>query len=391
MNSTEALVVGGGPAGAASALAMRRMGWDVTLLESMAGFSPIGWKKVCGSFLNAEAVGGLYALGMLERVVKAGGRPVTSLLVTEPSGRAARVSLVSSQGGPLCVRRSTLDRLLLEAASDRGVRVCMGAEVTNIQKQKVFHEGKSTEANIIVLADGKRCRWGRPEDRRVREALGADGWYGLNADFSDPESASSQIELHFFKEGYLGLLNFESGVTNLCGLSRQSLFRRAGGDLDALLEAAASGQPRMRRRLQRMTRLTPWRAVGPLPFGRMAPLSDERFLVGDAAAIIDPFIGGGIGMALKSGWLLGSVLKASPRMQSNLEFYAKLWKIHFGRRLRASRYFRWCLDEPWRMRMLVSFMERWPCSLESLTRSFCARAPLENLSSPLASRFEVKC
>lgn len=374
MTSADAVVVGGGPAGAASALSIRGAGREVTLLESARSFSDSDYRKVCGSFLNAEAVGTLSEMGLLEAVLKAGGHPITSLLVTEPSGHAARVSLASSRGGPLCLRRNVLDGLLLEEAARRGVRVRMGAEVRDVGERRVICREGEIEAETIVLADGKPCRWGSLEARAMKGASGAEGWFGWNADYSDPSGLSSQSELHCFKEGYIGLLSYKPGVTNLCGLSRQRLLKSAGGDFDALIEQASFSSSALKERMRNMTRLTPWKAVGPLPFGRMSPLSGGHFLVGDAAAVIDPFVGGGIGMALQSGNLLGLAVKSASSGDERRRSYHRLWSRCFRRRLFASRYLRSCLEEAWRIRTLVSAMERWPFSLDVLTRFLAARA-----------------
>jgi len=364
----------GGPAGSAAALAIRAKGWSVTLLEAAPNFSPSSYKKVCGSFLNAEAVRALAEMDLLESVLKEGGRPVTSFLMTEPSGRAARTSLGSSGGGPLCVRRAVLDRVLLEQAARRGVRVEMGVEVQQVEDRRVSYSGGEIQSDTVVLADGKPCRWGLRESRGFGKISGAQGWFGWNADYSDPAGSSSRIELHLFKEGYIGLLGVEPGVTHVCGLSRQRLLRQAEGDFDTLVERAAWGSAPLQERLRNMARLTSWRAVGPLPFGRMSPLSDSHCLVGDAAAVIDPFVGGGIGMALQSGRLLGSVFEKAMSAGERRRSYDRLWNHCFQRRLTASRYLRACLDETWRLRCLVSLLGQWPSSLEILTRFLFAQA-----------------
>jgi len=56
----DALIVGGGPAGAALAIRLAGAGREVVLLERTAGPSD----KVCGEFLSAEAIGHLDALGI---------------------------------------------------------------------------------------------------------------------------------------------------------------------------------------------------------------------------------------------------------------------------------------------------------------------------------------
>src|SRR5580698_10709575 len=67
---SECLVVGGGVAGCAAAVALRRKGRNVTLIER----EPTPRHKVCGEFLSGEALEDLQALGI--DVVSLGAVPI---------------------------------------------------------------------------------------------------------------------------------------------------------------------------------------------------------------------------------------------------------------------------------------------------------------------------
>ncbi|GAA2306474.1 hypothetical protein GCM10010149_65340 [Nonomuraea roseoviolacea subsp. roseoviolacea] len=60
MNSSHALIVGGGIGGLATAIGLRRAGWRVTLLERAPAFQPLG----SGITLAPNAVRALDALGL---------------------------------------------------------------------------------------------------------------------------------------------------------------------------------------------------------------------------------------------------------------------------------------------------------------------------------------
>src|SRR5712671_287015 len=69
----DALVIGGGPAGAATALLLARAGWSVALLERKT----FPRRKVCGEYLSATNLPLLEALGVADLFRAAAGPSVT--------------------------------------------------------------------------------------------------------------------------------------------------------------------------------------------------------------------------------------------------------------------------------------------------------------------------
>src|SRR5262245_50623934 len=127
------IVVGGGVAGAASAIALRRIGADVTVYEAWT--DPAG---EVGSFLSLAGNGlrGLDALGCLEPVQRAGidvphqrmwsssGR----LLATVPRGRPAGDPLHS-----VTLRRGHLVEQLRAEALRRGAHIVTGQRLVDAE------------------------------------------------------------------------------------------------------------------------------------------------------------------------------------------------------------------------------------------------------------------
>src|SRR6202171_2066285 len=69
----DALVLGGGPAGATAALLLARAGWSVALIER----KPFPRRKVCGEYLSATNLPLLRCLGLAEEFAEWAGPPVT--------------------------------------------------------------------------------------------------------------------------------------------------------------------------------------------------------------------------------------------------------------------------------------------------------------------------
>ncbi|MBO3746077.1 FAD-dependent monooxygenase [Streptosporangiaceae bacterium NEAU-GS5] len=142
-----AVVIGGGVAGSASAIALARIGADVTVYEAYE--DPAG---AVGSFVSLAVNGlrALDALGCLEPVQKAGfpverqwmwsgrGKPLGNVA----RGRRSGDSLLS-----VTVMRADLVRVLRESAAAHGARIVTGRRLDP-------DAAELQEADVIVGADG---------------------------------------------------------------------------------------------------------------------------------------------------------------------------------------------------------------------------------------------
>jgi 2-polyprenyl-6-methoxyphenol hydroxylase-like FAD-dependent oxidoreductase len=142
---SDVLVIGGGPAGLAAAIAARAKGLQVTLVDSRK--PPID--KPCGEGLLPEAVSSLKTLGVD--------------LDSAPCFRFAGIqftdghSSVSSRFlGPKAygIRRTVLHRLLLERAEAAGVSFLWGAHVTSHDALHAEIGGQRLFFRWLVAADG---------------------------------------------------------------------------------------------------------------------------------------------------------------------------------------------------------------------------------------------
>lgn len=155
----DVMVIGGGVAGAATAVALRRIGADVTVHEAYA--DPAG--RV-GSFLSLSSNGlrGLRAIGCLEEVQRAGFPVATQrmwassgrLLGENPRGRLSDDPLRSTT-----LMRGALVETLREAALRAGARTVTGSRLVGASPdgdgvRAEFADGSSARADLLVGADG---------------------------------------------------------------------------------------------------------------------------------------------------------------------------------------------------------------------------------------------
>ena len=289
MRRHAALIVGGGPAGAAAAIALARGGTPALVLERTHETGD----ALCGGFLSWRTLETLATLGVeaddlnRDRVTRvrlfAGGR-----MAEAPLPRPA-----------VCVSRHRLDTLLLDRvdAVERGV----GARAVEDDGIRL-HDGTTVAADALFLATGKHDLRGlaRPEAAR-----GRDPTLGLRVRLAAaPELdalVGDTIELHLFDRGYAGIARQEDGSVNLCMAVHRSRLTEAGSPL-ALLAALGDENPHLGDRIAHMAAGAAIDAVANVPYGwRQRSGTAGLFRLGDQAGVIPSLAGEGMGIAIASG------------------------------------------------------------------------------------------
>lgn len=172
--STEVLVVGGGMAGLAGALALRANGAEVTLVERAPEFGEVG----AGLQMAPNASRVLKRWGLLEKALEIGVRPKHLVFRDALTGEELTRQTLGGEfeeryGAPyVVIHRSDLHRILLEACQDAGVRLVNDVvveKVETVNSRGVAHtaSGDVYEADVVIGADGLKST--------LRPAVAQDG------------------------------------------------------------------------------------------------------------------------------------------------------------------------------------------------------------------------
>lgn len=155
------VIAGGGIAGLAAALAFRKAGFKVTVLEQAVAFAPVG----AGILLQANGLMVLDVLGLGEQV-RAHGTAMPRLLLRDPRGQPLVATEFQAhlppQYWPICIHRAHIHDILWQACINAGVTTRFGCRVkamdTSAAEPALVYETPNgimlISANLIVGADG---------------------------------------------------------------------------------------------------------------------------------------------------------------------------------------------------------------------------------------------
>ena len=316
MRRTPALIVGGGPAGAALAIGLARAGAPHLLVERTRETGD----AICGGFLSWRTLDRLATLGVESDQLNRDRLTEVRLFAR---GRTATAALPRPA---LAVSRRRLDTLLLARAEQEGAAVERGVAVRAIEGRTArTADGAELAADTLFLASGKHDVRGLA---RPAEARGKDPTLGLRVRLPAASALTrllaGAIELHLFPGGYAGLCLQEDGSANLCLAVHRS--RLEGGSPDALLARLGRDLPALGDRLAFADAAAPVDAIANVPYGWRAHDAPPGVVrLGDQAGVIPSLAGEGMGIAVASGIAAARDYARDPAMPG--------WQPRFARRL----------------------------------------------------------
>ena len=298
--SPQVVVVGGGPAGLASAVALGSMGIEVLVLERST------WPrdKVCGEGLMPVGVESLQRLGVFDRIDPEHLRAFRGIRWIGSTGETAEADFASGPG--YGIRRTALSRALFEVASELPsvtlspnsylLRLDVSDEVVTLRVRRsggidiittclvIGADGRNSKVRQLAELEGKPAvpvqRWGaRQHFRAPAWTDRVEVWWADGIEAYVTPSGDQQVEIAFLWDK-ARFTPSQKGKKLVEGLLEHfpELKSRLGSDLPAELSKSA--------------------AVGPLARGSSSASADRVLLVGDALGYVDGITGEGISVAL---------------------------------------------------------------------------------------------
>lgn len=335
--SVDLLVVGGGPAGLATAIEGARRGMAVALIERRSGVID----KACGEGLMPPAVRELRELG----VVLPHGRPFAGIRY-QADGCGAEARFRGGQG--IGLRRIALQEALVARAEDLGVHRVQ-EEVIEIRQTSEFVEAGGLRGRWLAGADGLHSRIRRsfglerpprhPQRHGIRRHFRAEPWSDL-------------VEVHWDDEAEAYVTPVDDDLVGVAVLF-------AGhGSFDAWLRRFPAVASRLGPAVS-----TP-KGAGPFEQRVARRVVGRVALVGDAAGFLDPLTGEGVGLGIAAARALVRCLVSG----EGIEAYERRW-LALSRRYRLTTEALLCLRQaPILRRRLVPMLQRFPSLFDSALR-----------------------
>jgi halogenation protein CepH len=320
--STDVVVVGGGPAGSTVATLIARAGYRVIQLER----EHHPRHQIGESLLPSTIHGVCRLLGVSDKVHAAGfvrKRGGTFRWGAQSEPWTFAFSTISPEGSDYAfqVERARFDALLFEHARSQGVDCREGIEVlravddddavAGVLTRDASGREATIEARFVVDASGHGSRLARLAGRRIHSDffrnVAVYGYYRGAA--RQPAPNAGNIITSAFAHGWCWFIPLSDELTSVGAVVDQSQAQRIGEDREAALESFVAESPVVSEMLSDASRITDDGMYGAIRVRKDWSYSNESYsapgllLIGDAACFIDPVFSSGVHLATYSGVL----------------------------------------------------------------------------------------
>lgn len=339
----DVLICGAGPSGCTAALALANTGLRVAVIEK----STYPRDKICGDAVAAYVPKVLATINpefskalssFEERVL------VNTCRLVAPN---EKIFDVTYQQSGFISKRIAWDHFLYQLATQqKEITFFLDQAISDVAIHSLTREATVTtsqtvfKGKLVIGCDGahsvmnKKITGTRPDMDHYSGAVRA---YYKNVS----GLAANTFELHFIKDllpGYFWIFPIKNDMANVGLGVLSSVVSKRRMDLRKYLKKVVEEVPYVRDRFTNAEIVGKVEGFG-LPLGsRKVPISGAHFMMcGDAASLIDPLSGEGIGQAMVSGRYAGWQAKkcfdennfsAAFMKQYDRQVYAKFWKRH---------------------------------------------------------------
>jgi len=397
-NAFDLVIVGAGPAGCTTALNLKDSGLKIALVDKAI----LPADKICGDALSGTVLNVIRRLpgncyhDFLELEPKT---PSWGIRFSAPNGALLDVPFVLKKTpetlppGYIC-KRKQFDGFLQKKVTKLTSFPILNYTVKTITRQEdsfiISGDNGVLKTRMILGADGTHSTVGKI---LAGHTLDHDHYcLGVRTYFTGVTGLHPEhfIELHFLKQllpGYLWIFPMENGITNV-GLGMQyKKMKSSPESLSALLVKIIHTEPGLSARFSDAKMAGKIESHG-LPLGPDSKaISGKGFLLaGDAASLVDPFSGEGVGNAMVSGEIAANIIKtaftANDISAGFLSKYDNLIRKRMWRELKTSKTIQKLCSYPALFNFVVNKANRNTEFREMFTKMYTSQDVRDKLKSP---------
>jgi len=293
----DVVVTGAGVAGGIASREMARAGKRVLLVDKRH----FPRRKVCGACLNGAALDVLEQLGLSSAIDALAGPQLHAFAL----GRGLRTVNLPLPGGR-AISREALDATLIREAIAAGVEFLpdtnarVGCENATTREVRLTQNGHESclEARAIIVASGlEGLGLQDSEEWKTRVGRGSRLGAGCTIEDDSENYAAGTIWMAVGSGGYVGLVRVEDGRLNIAAAFDRQFLRLHGSPGAAAAQLLGTTSFPVPRQFPNAE----WQGTIPLTRSTTPVASRRVFLIGDAAAYVEPFTGEGMAWALVTG------------------------------------------------------------------------------------------
>ncbi|MHB1022379.1 MAG: NAD(P)/FAD-dependent oxidoreductase [Acidobacteriaceae bacterium] len=283
----DAVVVGGGPAGLAAAIALRQRGLDCMVVDAMQ--PPID--KACGEGLMPDAREALAQLGV--EVTPEDGAVFRGILFTDAR---STVRAQFPEGVGIGVRRLFLHQRLADHAAQKGVALRWGTTAELLRENKLSIGGEEISARWMIGADGQSSRFRKWAGLERTRSLSTR--YGFRRHY-EIQPWSDQVEIHWGPRGQIYVTPVSEREICVAFITRDPHIRLEGALQDFPVIAARLDEARITSRDRGSVTAT--RTLAHVYRG-------ANVLIGDASGSADAITGEGMATSFRQAVALADAV-----------------------------------------------------------------------------------
>jgi flavin-dependent dehydrogenase len=298
--STDVVIIGGGPAGLAAAIALRQKGIDCLVIEALT--PPID--KGCGEGLMPDALAALRELGI--QITEDDGHPFRGIRFVNA---AHQVNAYFPNGTGIGVRRTRLFQRLIERAYEVGVQIIWSSRAQLLDRQTITINDVKVSFRWLIGADGQSSsirKWAGLNDVRTEMLR-----FGFRRHYN-VAPWSEYVEVHWGPTGQIYVTPVASDSLCVVFITRHPKIAR---------ENFLDSFPAIARKLENAAVMSQQRG-GISATRKLRRVADHSVaLIGDASGSADAITGEGLAVSFRQAIALANAIE-----KGDLKSYRKAHK-----------------------------------------------------------------